>query len=71
MFANQNHRPDFADTRAADAESVLALPGRNRFETLDAMEQLAQADAADSHLLRLVMCVSCATLTLPLVSSLA
>ena len=71
MFANQNHRLDFADTRALGAESLLALPGMNRFDAQDAMEQLAQADAADSHLLRLVMCVSCATLTLALVSSLA
>jgi hypothetical protein len=53
------------------AEYLLALPGMNRFDAQDAMEQLAQADAADSHLLRLVMCVSCATLTLALVSSLA
>ncbi len=71
MFASQNHRHDFADTRALTPESVLTLPGVSRFECVDASEQLAQADAADSHLLRLVMCVASATLVLALVSSLA
>ena len=71
MFASQNHRHDFADTRALGPESVLTLTGMSRFESIDASEQLAQADAADSQLLRLVMCVATATLALALVSSLA
>ena len=71
MFASQNHRHDFADTRAMGPESVLTLVSMSRFESIDASEQLAQADAADSHLLRLVMCVATATLVLALVSSLA
>ena len=71
MFANQNHRPDFADTRNLNFESVLTMDGLSRFDAIDTREQLALADAADSHLLRMVMCVACATLTLALVSSLA
>ena len=69
MFANQYHRADFADTRSP--ESVLTMGGLSRFDAIDTHEQLALADAADSHLLRMVMCVACATLTLALVSSLA
>ena len=69
MFANQNHRRDFADT--CSAESVLSLSDWSRFDSVDSSEQLVLADAADSHLLRMVMCVACATLTLALVSSLA
>jgi hypothetical protein len=71
MFANQHHHRDFADTRALGAESVLTLGSMSRFEAADAAEQLAQADAADTHLLRAVMCVATATLVLALVSSLA
>jgi len=71
MFANQNQRRDFADTRDSGPESVLTFAGMSRSERVDAGEQLAMADAADSHLLRLVMCVATATLVLALVSSLA
>ena len=52
-------------------ESVLSLGGLSRLDAIDTREQLALADAADSHLLRMVVCVACATLTLALVSSLA
>ena len=69
MFANQNHRTDFAET--SSAESALSLGSWSRFESDDSSEQLALADAADSHLLRMVMCVACATILLALVSSLA
>ena len=69
MFANQNHRTDFADTLSTEA--VLNLSGWSRFDSVDSSEQLALADAADSHLLRMVMCVACATFTLALISSLA
>ena len=71
MFANQNHRTDFADTRTVSPESVLTTGGLSRFDAIDTREQLALADAADSQLLRMVVCVACATLTLALVSSLA
>ena len=71
MFANQNHRTDFADTCNLGLESVLTMDGLSRLDGVDTHEQLALADAADSHLLRLVMCVAGATLTLALVSSLS
>lgn len=71
MFANLNHRHDFAPTRALGPESVLATAGWSRFEGVDADEQLELADAADSQLLRMVMCVATATLVLALVSSMA
>lgn len=53
------------------AESTLAYPVAGRAETLDSLEQLAQADAADRTLLRLVLCAAAATLLLALASSLA
>jgi len=72
MFANGNPRHDFADTRDFSAdfapERAFAPAG---FAPLDALDQLESANAADSHLLRLVMCTACATLTLALISSLA
>ena len=71
MFATQNHRPDFADTRSVAAESVLLFGSANGFDGIDAGEQLAQAEAADERLLRLVICVACATFTLALVASMA
>lgn len=71
MFANQIHRQDFADTRNLSPDSVLTMGGLGRFDAVDTREQFALADAADSHLLRMVMCVAGATLTLALVSSLA
>ena len=70
MFANQNHRLDFADTRAVGGDSMLTFAGISRIDSLDITEQLAQADAADRQLLRLVLCVALATLTLALASSL-
>ena len=40
------------------------------FEELDPLQQMAQADAADSSLLRLVLCAASATLVLALASTL-
>ncbi len=75
MFAHKNHRLDFADTCAVSLETVLTLagygPNEGPNEGRDASEQLAQADAADSQLLRTVMCAAVATLVLALVSSMA
>lgn len=71
MFANLSRRHDFAQTRAMGAESMLTGVAWSRFEGVDANEQLAMADAADSQLLRMVMCVATATLVLALVSSMA
>ena len=68
MFNNRNHRLDFADTRAFSAESVLTLHGVNRFDSADTLEQMAQAEAADRNLLRLVLCAAAATLLLALAS---
>jgi hypothetical protein len=68
MFANGNPRHDFADTRDFTPDPAFAPAG---FAPLDALDQLESANAADSHLLRLVMCTACATLTLALISSLA
>ena len=70
MFALRN-RPEFVDTCITVHDMTLAVPGLSQLETVDAQEQLDQAGAADAQLLRLVMCFSCATLTLALVSSLA
>ena len=70
MFNNRNHRLDFADTRAFSAESVLTLHGVNRFDSADTLEQMAQAEAADRNLLRLVLCAAAATLLLALASTL-
>jgi hypothetical protein len=72
MFANGNPRHDFADTRDFSADPALKPAfSAAGFAPLDALDQLDNANAADSHLLRLVMCTACATLTLALVSSLA
>lgn len=71
MFANKNHRLDFADTCAISLGSALTLAGYGSSEGRDASEQLAQADAADSQLLRTVVCAAVATLVLALVSSMA
>ncbi len=68
MFAAGNPRHDFADTRDFSPEAQCAHAG---FVPLDALDQLESANAADTHLLRLVMCTACATLTLALISSLA
>ena len=71
MFANQNQRRDFEPTRAMGPESVQSYAGMSRLESVDAHEQMEVADAADSQLLRMVMCVATATLVLALVSSMA
>ena len=71
MFANQNFRRDFAPTRAWGPESVFGCAGLSGLENVDASDQLAVADAADSQLLRMVMCVATATLVLALVTSMA
>ena len=70
MFAVRNHRLDFADTRFANFDPTLALPGPGRLDTADAFDQFAQADAADFTLLKLVMCAAGATLLLALATSL-
>ena len=69
MFANQTHRLDFVDTRSSLAESVFTLPGLGRHEAQDASDPMAQTDAADRMLLRLVICAAAATLLLALASS--
>lgn len=61
MFVH-THRLDFADTRSVLAEPLFGA---------DPLEQMAQTDAADSALLRLVLCVSGATLLLALAGYLA
>ncbi len=54
-------------TIAADfQDSRLALP----FDTLDILEQMADADRADWVLLRLVICAAGATLLLAIATSL-
>lgn len=68
MFTNGNPRHDFADTRDFSPEPAYAHAS---FAPLDALDQLESAQEADSHLLRLVMCTACATMTLALISSLA
>jgi len=70
MFASQQTRLDFADTRSAATESVWALTSFGRLDGADHAELLAQADAADRQLLRLVVCAAAATLVLALASSL-
>ena len=62
MNTHHHHRLDFADTRAG------SVPVFSRFD-VDPGEQLAQADAADMSLLRLVACAAGATLLLALASS--
>ena len=69
MFAIHNRRTDFADTRSSDF--VLTMGSLSRLDTIDTGDQLALAGAADSRLLRMVMCVACATFTLALICSLA
>ncbi len=76
MFASQRNRTDFADTRSLGSEPAYSLAGVSRFEisryeNQDAQEALAQCDAADTQLLRLVVCVASVTFTLALVASMA
>ncbi len=70
MFANHPPRRDFADTLTAGADSPWAWPALSRHEGIDANELLASTDAADRHLLRLVVCAAAATLVLAVASSL-
>jgi hypothetical protein len=70
MFANHPPRRDFADTLTASAEGPWAWAALSRHEGIDANELMASTDAADSHLLRLVVCAAVATLLLALASSL-
>jgi len=70
MFADQSPRRDFADTLAAGTDVPWAWAALSRHEGVDAAELSASSDAADRHLLRLVMCAAAATLLLALVSSL-
>jgi hypothetical protein len=69
MFASQSHRLDFADTRTAGTDPLRALTSFGRLDPLDPVEQMAQADAADRHLLNLVLCVAGATLLLAVAAS--
>jgi hypothetical protein len=71
MFANGNPRHDFADTRDFSPEAAFAPAGFAPLDALDSQDQLDRANVADTHLLQLVMCTACATLTLALISSLA
>ena len=72
MVANPTQQPRSAATLAATADrAALGFAGLSPFEGIDAEDQMAWSEAADSHLLRLVMCAAFATLTLALVSSLA
>ena len=67
MVFQSQPRIAFFAPQAGFAESALTYsPG----DALDSLEQLAQADAADRTLLRLVMCAAAATLTLALASGL-
>ena len=71
MFAIHHPRRDFAATRDFGDESAFTYAGVTSFDNLDPLDALRQAEEADSQLLRLVMGVACATLTLALISSLA
>jgi hypothetical protein len=71
MFANGNPRHDFADTRDFSPEPAFAHAGFAPLDAVEALDQFDSANAADTHLLQLVMCTACATLTLALVASLA
>lgn len=71
MFANHPPRRDFADTLTANStEGPWAWAALSRTESIDASELLASTDAADRHLLRLVVCAAVATLVLAVASSL-
>lgn len=71
MFARGNPRHDFADTRDHSSDPAFAPAGFGPLDALDPLEQMESANEADTHLLRLVMCTACATMTLALISSLA
>jgi hypothetical protein len=69
MFAKSTPRAEFADTRTA-ADGPWAWSSLGRTEGSDAHELMASVDAADRHLLRLVLCAAAATLLLALATSL-
>ena len=72
MFANPSSEPNVGSASATGTETpAFGFAGIRSFEGIDPEDQLAWSEAADSHLLRLVMCAAFATLTLALVSSLA
>lgn len=72
MFANATPPLSIVNLPAPNSQRpALGLANWSQFETIDAEDQLAWTEAADTHLLRLVMCAAFATLTLALVSSLA
>ena len=73
MFATPQHRLDFADTRAVAAatDPVWSLSSFSRHEGSDAADLTAKADAADRHLMHLVVCAAAATLLLALAASLS
>lgn len=55
--------------RANNASGLLAL-SQGGLEECDPIAQMAQADAADASLMRLVLCAASATLVLALATSL-
>ncbi|RVU49726.1 hypothetical protein [Rubrivivax rivuli] len=69
MIAKPTPRPDFADTLSV-ADGPWAWSSLGRAEGSDARELMASVDAADRHLLRLVLCAAAATLVLALATSL-
>ena len=54
MFAKSTPRPDFADTLSI-ADGPWAWSSLGRAEGSDARDLMASVDAADRHLLRLVL----------------
>ena len=70
MFANQPPRHDFADTLVTGSDGPWAWAALSRHEGIDAAELMASTDAADRHLLRLVVCAAAATLLLAVAASL-
>ena len=71
MFAIRHPRLDSAASRDFGDESTFTYATMSRFDNLDSFDPIRHAEEADSQLLRLVLGVACATLTLALISSLA
>ena len=71
MFANHTPRREFADTLTTSADGPWAWAALSRHEGIDANELMASTDAADRHLLALVVCAAAATLLLAVASSLS
>lgn len=71
MFKTSIFSPHFQPTQAGALESAWALPTDRwaRLRAPDPIEEMAQADAADRSLLRLVACAAGATLLLALATS--